>query len=620
MFASPGTKRKFAAPHAAPFTELSLNTQSLLPKAQQAGKPLAPSSQQQIPPQPLPANTRQKKKPRVAFGRRVGSTLPRRTLDDDPSGGPQEGQQLHLTEGAAPSAMGHQALQSTTEGSKPSAHRLQPLVDASQALPSPRPAVPAAKHAAPPTDRHQAHVYDSQAVAAQCPGQPQVVVHTCTQNVSGLGRDENMTATALRETDASLVQASLSTSDHHGDKPTRQVTSAEVPEATWQAPYNHQAYADELLPSSTDVPIAACETSPVSAADPGPTISFLNPGLQPVPCPQAESVQARDNGCFPGAAAANTGLQQQYDDLLLDLAAQQQQQAQLPGLRNSRVWQMQQHPGACTPVEHAVLSYNGPSGTPKDPVQALLSPVLSVSPSQASITGETAAEAAASLPEDPFHQQLPQHLLHPARACLHPQLPHQLMRVGAESRPQSTPQSARASPPDVALQQTAQAQSAHMSHAALPAPGQASDAHMSGAQSAGVMQGPTLGSSPAAAQTAVTTHAATSSSGGNHTHTLPGAHDQLRTAASGTNSCKAVPEGSPSQQLTDNGHDDGQQSAGTGLLRASLAEWLADAVATRLWSAFQHSKSESAEAAHAAHAHNTKSPQFPTDMPGTAAL
>ncbi len=614
VFAFPGTKRKFAAPFAAPFTELSVNTQPLLPKAQQAGKPLGPNSQQQTPPQPPPANARQKKKPRVAFGRRV-------TLDDDPSGSSQEGQQLPLAEGAAPSAMGSQALQGTAEGSKPCAHRLQPLVDASRALPSPQPAAPAAKHAVPPADRHQAHVYDSQAAAAQRPGQPQAVVHTCTQQkVSGMAQVENMTATAARETDASLVQASLSTSDHHGDKPARQATSAKVPEATWQAPYNHHAYADELLPSSTDVPTAACETSPVNVADAAPATSFSHPGLQPASCSQAQSMQAMDNGCFPGAAAADTGLQQQYDDLLMDLAAQQQQQAQLPGVRHSRVWQMQQQPGTGTPIDNLRLPCVGPSGIIKDPVQALLSPVLSVSPSQASVTGETAAEAAVSLPEDPFQQQLQQHLLHPAQACFHQQLPQQLMRDDAESGPQSTPQSARASPPAVALQQTAQPQSAQMSHIRLLASGQASDAQVSDAQPAGVLQWPTPGSSPAAAQTAVTTHTATSSSGGNHTHTLAGAHDQLRATASSSTSSKAVPKGSPSQQLADTRHDDGQQSAGTGLLRASLAEWLADAVASRLWSAFHRGEPKHAEAAHEADAQDNKSPESPADMPGTAAL
>ena len=617
VFAFPGTKRKVAAPFAAPFTELSLNTQPLPPKAQQAGKPLGPNSQQQTPLQPPPANTRQKKKPRVAFGRRVGSTLPRRTLDDDPSGGSQEGQQLPLAEGAAPSAMGTQALQGTAEGSKPSAHRLQPLVDASRALPSPQ---PAAKHSAPAADGHQAHVYDSQAAAAQRPGQPQAVLHTCTQQkVSGMARVENMTAMAARETDASLVQASTRTSDHHGDKSARQATSARVPEATWQAPYNHQAYADELLPGGTLVPTAACETSPVNAS----AISFSHPGLQPVTCPQAQSVQARDSGCFPGAAAADTGLQQQYDDLLMELAAQQQQQAQLPSVRHSRVWEMQQQPGTGTPIENLGLPCNKVPGTPKHPVQAMLSPVLSASPSQASVTDETAAEAAASLPEDPFQQQLPQHLLHPAQACDHQQPPQQLMRDGAESRPQSTPQSARASPPAVAFQQTAQAQSAQMSHATLPASGQASDAQVSDAQSAGVLQWPTPGSShvsPEAAQTAFATHTPTSSSHGNHTHTLAGAHDQLRATASSSTSSKAVPKNNSSQQLADTRHDDGQQSAGTGLLRASLAEWLADAVASRLWSAFQNSKPESAEAAHEAGAQDTKSPECLTAMPGTAAL
>ena len=623
VFASSGTKCKFAAPLAAPFTELSLNTQPLLPKAQQAGKPLGPDSQQQTPPQAPPANSRQKKKPCVAFGRRVGSTLPRRTLDDDPSGSSQEGQQLPVAEGPAPSAMGSQGSQGTAESSKPYAHRLQPLVDASRALPSPQPAVPAAQHAVPPADRHQAPVYDSQAFAAQRPGQPQAVVHTyMQQKVSALPRVEKTTATAAHETDASLVQASLSTSEHHGDKTLRQATSAATPEAMWQAPYNHQAYADELLPSSTDPSTAACETSSFSAAAAVPATSFSHPSLQPVPCPQALSVQARDNGCFPGSSAADTGLQQQYDDLLLDLAAQQQQQAQLPGVRHSRVWQMQQQPGSGTPVENVRLPCDNGSGTPKDPVQALLSPVLSASPSQASVTGAMAAEAAASLPEDPFQQQLPQHLLHAAQACFHQQPPQQLMQDSTESRPESTPQSARASPPVVALQQTAQAQSAQTPHATLLASSQASDAQVSGAQSAGVMQQAPPGSSPAAAQTAVTIHTATSSSHGNHTHTLSGAHDQLRATTSSSTSSKAVPKGSSSKQLADTGHNSGQQSAGTGLLRASLAEWLADAVASRLWSAFQIGKPKSAEAAHesAGDAQDTNSRQCPIDTPGTVAL
>lgn len=618
VFAFPGTKRKFVAPLAVPFTEVSLNTQPLLPKAQQAGKPPGPNSQQQTPPQPPPANPRQKKKPRVAFGRRVGSTLPKRTLDDDPSGGSQEGQQLPLAEGPAPSAMGSQALQGTAEGSKPSAHRLQLLVDASRALPSPQ---PAAKHAAPAADRQQAPVYDSQAVGAQRPGQPQAVLSISMQpKVSGMARVECTKAAAAPETDAGLVLASLSTIDHLGDKPARQATSAKAPEASWQAPYNHQAYADKLLPSSTDIPTAVPEASPVSVAAAAPATSLSHTGLQPVSCSQAQSVQARDNGCFPGSSAADTGLQQQYDDLVLDLAAQQQQQAQLPGVRHSRVWQMQQQPGTGTPIGNPALPCNGPSGTPKDHVQALLSPVLSASPSQASVTGETAAEAAASLPEDPFRQQLPQHLLHAAQACNHQQPSQQLMHDGAESRPQSTPQSARASPPAVALQQMAQAQSAPMSYATLLASGQASDAQVSDAQSAGVLQWPTPGSSPAAAQTAVTTHTPSSGSPGNCTRTLAGAQDQLGATASSTTSSKAVLKGNSSQQLADTRHDDGQQSAGTGLLRASLAEWLADAVASRLWSAFQNSKPESAAAKHEANAQGTKSPDPPTNIPGMAAL
>ncbi|KAL0020040.1 hypothetical protein WJX77_006948 [Trebouxia sp. C0004] len=612
---APGTKRKFAAP----FTELSLNTQPLLPKAQQAGNPPGPNSQQHTPPQPPPANTRRKKKPRVAFGRRVGSTLPRQTLDDDPSGGSQEGQQLPLAEGAAPSAMGSQALQSTADGRKPSAHRLQPLVDASRALPTPQHAVPAAKHAAPPADRHQAHGYDSQAVAAQRPGQPQAIVHTCKQQkASVMARIENMTATAARETDASLVKALLGSSDHHSDKPARRATAARVPEATWQAPYNHQAYADELLQSGADAPPAACETSPVNAADAAPAIPFSHPGFQPASCPHAQSMQARDNVCVAAAAAADTELQQQYDDLLLDLAAQHQQQAQLPSVRHSRVWDMQLQPGTGTPVQNLRLPCNKVSGTPKDPVQAMLAPVRSASPIQASVTGRMAAQAATSLPEDPFQQQLPQHLLHPAQACDHQQLPQQLMQDSAESRPLSTCRSTRASTPAVALQQTAQLQSAQMSHATLPASCQASDAQVSDAQSAGEMQWPTPRSSnvsPAAVKTTVVI--STPSSGhGNPTHDLAGAHDQLRATASSSTGSKALPKGSSSQQLADTRHDDGQQSAGTGLLRASLAEWLANAVANRLWSAFHTGQPTSAEAAPEADAQDNKPPKLPRDMPG----
>ena len=510
-----GTKRKFAAPVNAPLTELSLNTHDApaLPlKAQHTGKPPVPKPQPPPQPQPQAASTRLNKR------HRVGATVTRRTCDSDSGPSVQDRRQLPSAVGALPTALGNPLLsRRTTDGQLSAAHRLQPLVDASEALHSSQPFVQVAK-VAQHAEKPQATLQAPQAVVAQHPVRNQAAKQPGRQDRiasrCAVGRQQEGTAQAAVPNSFTLRQVSIG--DQQDNEVTLQAGAKSVCNTAWQLPYNHEAYADDSTLADTVISTAGSDTSLFKASHANPMVSASDPTSKPESGQEAQNRQDGGTGDLPGAgtlSAADKGLQQQYDNLLVDLAAQQ---SQLPGVRHSRLWETQLQPQASDSFPQLAAE---PSDTLQQHAPVPLGQEPSVSPGQASVTGETVAEVAAALPEDPFHQQPPQHCMQPARELSHRRLPQ----------------------------------------------------------------------SP---------------------------EGQLSKAAS-TNSCSSnAVEASCLQELAGSRQDPGGQAPDTGLLKASLAEWLADAVASRLWSAFHKGKAEGAPVAHETDLQQAMAPDGVSDMLG----
>ena len=556
-----GNKRKFAAPGNVPFTELPINSSNIQPhqlRLQQASKPQGSDLQQQ----PLPAHTRQKKKPRVAFGRRVGATGPRKTQDSDLPADSQGGQ----NPSEAPPAVSNQGVsKGSADGRKASAGQPRRLAIAS------RRGGQGQVHAHPSANRLQAILEASQADATH----PSKQAGQCNmpQGSPRMPQPGNMPAIAGLVTQAMPM-------GQENNKGREHVAQAIV-DMPGQATYNHQAYADEGPPTHTVNRTPTSDDLTVDAdyvADP----EIRMPSADTVSVPEAQGHHLKTTGSLPGAvrmSVADTGLQQQYEDLVVDLAAQQQQQqAQMP-VRRSRLWEQQT-------VIHASMP-DGLCGTSEKRIQATSSqatpsqvPTAAASPSEMSATSELPTVSVGeliSLPDDPFQQKLPQHLVDAAHDTLQQQLPQQLtmsdaslmqsklpgqlVTPGNQSGREATPQSASPLPSRVMIQSHSQLQPAQMTT-------QAFNAHSS-----------------------LSMHVSGSAQLDHAQHVESAERQTADVVVSSNQGSRDGLSGNQPEQGTANGQDAAQQaSSSSRLLRVSLAEWLADAVASRLWSACKKAK------------------------------
>ncbi len=444
----------------------------------------------------------------------------------------------------------------------------------------------AAAHAPQAVNRLQAILEASQAITTELARQPDWTNPSqqhSTQHDGTSMLPHSMLGTANLDAGTASPGSQAVLADQDVPQETRHLVTEAAVDSAWQAPYNHQAYADGGLQQPDDLLL-----------DTGALLgTAANGPVQPSLSSQADSGQAGPAG-KPAAAvtmsAADPGQQQQYNDLVVDLAVQRQQQARLPGVRHSKLWEQQQE-------RMALISSRDPGdeppGTTQEPVQTAPTGLSVPSPSQMMITGTLAAHSVSEpvlLPEDPFHQKLPQHLLSPAHESWPRQLlqnlestasdsvqqkiPQHLVKTDADSRGSAmAPQSASPAP----TPSMPQPQSAHMSLPTQSSAAQVADAHTSDAQSAEELCVSSQ-ASPASAQDSVATAALNSQQ---TVHTTGG---QVADTSSGS---RAVPSSSQLQTLAFDSPGAAQQSSSSGLLRASLAEWLADAVAKRLWSAFK---------------------------------
>ena len=567
------------------------------PSRQQSGNQKHSDAQQQAP----PVSTRQKKKPRIAFGRRVGVAVARKPQDADPSADSQAA--------AHPDAVATRALPSSTAGadSNPPVSRLEAIVQASSAVPVSSWHAPAAsakaygrlaeaapaQHAAPP-----AEVQQPAALAAPQAGEGLLFTSTatpaCVRSAPGLA----------------AAQGQQSTGAH------LHLEGAGTAEDGWQGPYNHAVYADEGFEhASANSP--AVHTALHVATNAAGAVTTPD-GCNPAAVSTAPGYHfPASSECPSVARMSNVGLQKQYDTLLTDLAAQQKQQRhlQILTMRRSRLLDQQRPAASATEIDH---------GTQADPSSANVSGSASViqsvqtgppradastSPMAATATSGTCpASQVVVLPDDPFNQQLPQHLqdLNQLPEQLHElnQLPQQLPQHlqdlnGLSPLPQQLPQH---------LHKQSQAQQWKPEHASEP-----SQLHNARSQDLAASQPSFM--QPASVSSAQITHyvpsaAAAQQQSMSQQHQAS-AEGQLRPVAesphSGAESALSSPAASfappgatlqasamegPADRVNHQAHEsqgtgDAKQPLDKELLRASLAEWLADAVASKLWSEFE---------------------------------
>lgn len=536
-----GNKRKFAAPAKAPFAELpisNVNAQPLQPGRQQVGKQIISEAQQQA----VPASTRQKKKPRVAFGRRVGVTPPRKPQDGDPAVDSQQPKQASAD--ASPDEPTQPQHTTMATGYSTSASRLEAIMQASRAIPEPVSSSYAPAASARPYGRQL------QAVATQ-----PVLQDTTHAAVGALHASGSPPACAH-------AAASLATGQ------ARQVAGAQgrlnvavTQQHTWQAPYNHAVYADE---HSQHPPASDADACSVLHA----TTGMPRAATTPHACASAAAPDA-GTGLPDVARRSDVGLQQQYDTLLTDLAAQQH--SQLSTVPHSRLWDHQ--PPATTPMAaHGAQTVATSADVPCGAIQSVhleaATGVASTSPVPVRRSAYPASQVVI-LPDDPFHQQLPQHLHELS------QLPQRTFQPSAEPY-----QAQNASPPDPAnlpMQDTSESCSASAQDVQVPAP-QPSMAQQTQAHSQDQLA-PEPESPGANAESPLPSPTAS--------FALPGA------------ACQDPAMRNPDASSCQVHHDsqgtsaDARQPPDRKLLRASLADWLADAVASKLWSAFEKQRQAS---------------------------
>ena len=617
-----GTKRKFAAPATVPLAELPIKDANIQPGRPQAGKLTHPSIQQQQQQGPA-ANTRQKKKPRVAFGRRVGTTVNRRAQESDTAADSLEANQTVSTGDEAANLQSS----SVVTGRNKSASRLAAIVQASEAI-SCRSAQAQAEGAKPSGNSAQEAL--EQAVA----GHSQAAAAVASQALESV---PNLAKRQGGQAEAAQAQPEVARSEH----------------PTWQAPYNHAAYADDSFHSPPSISKAMHAALPGATSQPTAATAFhsFNPSAM-LHVPQVPS-QASDLPSGIRMSAADLQLQQQYDALLTDFATQQQQQSQLPAVRHSRFEELHQPPAVAKPskcVVHAIPS----SAASLDKAQAVTSSAASLGralsmkavqaePSRADastspLAGEqiSAAYPASQvvvLPDDPFQQQLPQHLRelsqhpdqllqHAGEQSQHPQQkPELLSGLSSLSYQLMQQLSEEGELPQQQLQlpvATKQLQQYLMDQTQLPLPqfGLLSElsqlrlkpqpaASLSLAGSQPELQQPVASFTTVPAQDLLAPALAqitTQQQQYQPQNQLqlqpellqsdvvsalprPGSSAPLQAAASAS----AIQDTVNNQEAGDS-HSrdvDARLAAHTKLLRASLAEWLADAVASKLWSALE---------------------------------
>ena len=607
----------------APFAELPIsdaNVQPLQPSRQQPSNQKQPDAQQQAP----AGSTRQKKKPRVAFGRRVvGVAQSRRPQDTDPAADPPQEPKQAATDPNAGALQTPPISSAAAAGSHTSASRLEAIVQASRAIPiSPRHAsvagtkphgrqaqTAAAQYATLPAEPAQhtgQHIVPSAQHIRQHVGQP---AQDIGQHISLSAQDQQ----AAPRAGGRLLHGSTAVTTAEGQEGTaaqaRPEGAATEEEGAWQIPYNHAEYADEdfLHPPATDV----MHTAQHAASQPATAPTTLD-GCQPAAVLTAAGQGLSATSEHPDVASrSDVGLQAQYDTLLTDLAAQQQQQSHFPSTRLSRLWD-QQNPaaiamGASFGLQSAptLSNVSGCTSANLCVQPEAFTADASTSPMTATATsGAYPASQVVVLPEDPFHQQLPQHLhelmqlpeqlTHRLPEQLPEQLPHQLPEQFPEQLPQqlhrqSQPQHSirpsqlhHSSPQALAASQPRLMQIASVPSAAPPL-----------AQQPGVPQ-----QHEAPAGDHLRLEAELPLTGTESALSSPAASSALPSvvlpASAIEESDDRASHQAPDSDSHGNAADDARQPRHNKLLRASLAEWLADAVASKLWVAFEKQRQAAA--------------------------
>ena len=499
--------------------------------------------------------------------------------------------------------------------------RLEAIVQASRAIPvSPRHApvasakpysrhaeAAAAQHAVPPTQAQQAA-----ALGAAQPGDCLLLASTampaCVQSAPG----------------SATAQGGQIGGGQIGGAQGR-LEGAATAEDAWQVPYNHAVYADEGFqrPAAGSTAVHAALHAATDAASAATNAD----GRKPAAVSAAPGYHFPATSECPDARMSNVGLQRQYDTLLTDLAAQQQQHrhhSQLPAMRRSRLLDQQASAESATEIDHGTQvvssSANASGGTSY--IQSVQAGALRADASTSPMTVNATSSAypatqVVELPDDPFQQQLPQHLQDlnqlPEQLPKHlhelDQLPQQLLQhlqdldqhpeqvpqhLHGPSQPQQwkpeqaseTSQLHNANPQDPAahqqlLMQTAPVSSAHPTYSAASA----AVAHQSSMSQ----------QHQAAAQGQLTPVAELPYSGAESALSSPAASSAVPGAVLQASAMK-----DPVDRATHRAHNsqgipgDAKQPLDKKLLRASLAEWLADAVASKLWSAFEKQRQAAA--------------------------
>ena len=639
-----GTKRKFAAPRTAPLAELPIKDVNIQPGRPQAGEPTHPSAQEQQGP---PANTRQKKKPRVAFGRRVGVAVNTRPQGPDIAPDSLEVKQAAGLSENAPNL----PSSSVMTGRHTSASRLEAIVQASQALALRSAQTEGVK---PSGDSAQTALAQAATNRVHAPAAAKLAAHA---------EDPSPTPTRLQAGQVEPVQV--------------QPELAVAERSVWQAPYNHAAYVDDSFhsPSGSSKAMHSGQPSAATASNGFDSLTALH-------VPQAHS-KASD---LPGAirmSVADLELQQQYDTLLTDYTTQQQQ-SQVPVVRHSRFGE-QHHPGASAKPTHDVVQTMPDLAASMDRAQAMPGSAAScraqsmkavqAEPSRADASTSPLAGRHTStaypasqvvvLPDDPFQQQLPQHLHELS------QLPdQQLQHMGEQSQhPQQKPElpgeltsnshqltqhlREEGELPQQQLQlpgKTIQLPQHLLQQTQLPPPksellGEQSQLHLAPQPASSLslaslcpancqpeLQQPIALSVTAPAQDlqapALTLLSAQQQNQlQSHLRLQPelppsdvaSALPMLRGPATlqATSPASAIQDTVNNQEVWAN-YDrdvDARVAAQTKLLRASLAEWLADAVAGKLWSALEQQRL----ASNSAEAQEQQDPDTSKQTPGDSA-
>ena len=610
----------------APFAELPIsdaNVQPLQPSRQQSGNQKQPDAQQAP-----PASTRQKKKPRVAFGRRVGVAQSRKLQHTNPAADPPQEPKEAATDPNA-GALERLATGSAAAGSHTSASRLQAIVQVSRAISvSPRHA------AAAGTKSHGRQAQTTAAQYAVLPAEPAQHIRQPIGQPTQHGRQHigqpaqdigrHIMPSAQDQQAAPLAggrllhgSTALATAQGQDSEAAEARTEgAATEESVWQIPYNHAEYADKdfLHPSAGNAAVHAAHHAASGVASAMTTLD----GCQPATVlPTARQGLSATSEHPDVASRSDVGLQAQYDTLQTDLAAQQQQQqSHFPATQLSRLWDQQNPAASRTEATHGVQS-----GSTSAPISGWTSTIQCVQPEACTADASTspmtatamggayAASQVVVLPEDPFHQQLPQHLHELI------QLPHQLPEQLPEQLPQQLPrrlpeqlhkhsQPQHSSGPSLlhngSLQELAASQPKLMQPASVP-----SAAPPLAQQPSMPQQHEALAEGQLRLK-AELPHTATEPALSSPAASLALPSDVLPASAMEDPADRAIHQ-APHSDSHGTAANNAKQPRHKKLLRASLAEWLTDAVASKLWLAFEKQRQAAAPVG---------APGSPSTLPG----